>query len=70
MNTVQWATLLPIVCYFALMYFIGVYALKLVNKASISKGGSGSAYMEEYMTGGRNTGGFIVTPSPRPTTHP
>ena len=47
MNTVQWATLLPIVCYFALMYFIGVYALKLVNKASLSKGGSGSAYMEE-----------------------
>ena len=60
MNTVQWATLLPIVCYFALMYFIGVYALKLVNKASISKGGSGSAYMEEYMTGGRSTGGFVL----------
>lgn len=60
MNTVQWSTLLPIVCYFALMYFIGVYALHLVNRASLGKGGSGSAYMEEYMTGGRSTGGFVL----------
>ena len=60
MSTVQWSTLLPIVCYFVLMYFIGFYALKLVNNASLRKGGSGAAYMEEYMTGGRGTGGFVL----------
>ncbi len=60
MSTIQWSTLLPIVCYFALMYFIGFYALKLVNNASLRKGGSGAAYMEEYMTGGRGTGGFVL----------
>ncbi|PIE54412.1 MAG: sodium/panthothenate symporter [Dethiosulfovibrio peptidovorans] len=60
MNTIQWATLLPIICYFGLIYLIGVYALKLVNRASLCKGASGSAYMEEYMTGGRNTGGFVL----------
>ncbi|GAB1428515.1 sodium/pantothenate symporter [Aminivibrio sp.] len=60
MNSVQWSTLLPIVLYFVAMYFIGFYALKLVNRASLRKGGSGSAYMEEYMTGGRSTGGFVL----------
>jgi sodium/pantothenate symporter len=60
MNTVQWSTLLPIVCYFAIMYLIGFYALELVNKASLLKGGSGAAFMEEYMTGGRRTGGFVL----------
>ncbi len=60
MSTVHWSTLLPIVCYFVLMYFIGFYALKLVNSASLRKGGSGAAYMEEYMTGGRGTGGFVL----------
>ena len=42
------------------MYLIGFYALELVNRASHRKGGSGSAYMEEYMTGGRGTGGFVL----------
>lgn len=60
MNGVHWSTLLPIVCYFALMYLIGFYALNLVNKASLRKGGSGAAFMEEYMTGGRGTGGFVL----------
>lgn len=60
MNSVQWSTFLPIVLYFVAMYFIGFYALKLVNSASLRKGGSGSAYMEEYMTGGRSTGGFVL----------
>ncbi len=60
MTDVQWSTLLPIVCYFGLMYLIGFYALELVNKASLLKGGSGSAFMEEYMTGGRRTGGFVL----------
>jgi sodium/pantothenate symporter len=60
MNAVQWSTLLPIVCYFAVMYFIGFYAMDLVNKASRRRGGSGAAYMEEYMTGGRGTGGFVL----------
>ncbi len=56
MNNINWATLTPIIIYFLFMYFIGMYASKLLAKA---KGGGGD-YMEAYMTGGRNTGGFIL----------
>ena len=60
MNAIHWGTLAPIVLYFAAMYLIGFYALDLMNKASHKKGASGAAYMEEYMTGGRRTGGFVL----------
>src|SRR5699024_1549112 len=39
------------------MYFIGIYAAKLLSKA---KSGDGEEYMDEYMTGGRSTGGFVL----------
>lgn len=57
---VNWGTLLPIIIYFVLMYFIGVYAMRIVAHQSRKKGGSGAAYLEEYMTGGRGTGGFVL----------
>ena len=57
---VNWGTLLPIIIYFVLMYFIGVYAMRIVAHQSREKGGGGEAYLEEYMTGGRGTGGFVL----------
>jgi sodium/pantothenate symporter len=56
----HWATLLPIAGYFALMYVIGFQAMRLTNRASLDRGGCGEAYMEEYMTGGRASGGFVL----------
>ncbi len=60
MNGVQWSVLVPIVIYFALMYVIGVWSAKRNRDMSLKKGGTGDAYMEEYMTGGRDTGGFVL----------
>ena len=60
MSGLRWATLLPIAAYFAAMYVIGFYAMRLTNRASLDKGGCGSTYMEEYMTGGRASGGFVL----------
>ncbi|ERL23698.1 sodium/pantothenate symporter [Jonquetella sp. BV3C21] len=60
MNSIEWLTLVPVVVYFAAMYAIGFYASAMVNRASKRKGGSGSAFLEEYMIGGRSTGGFVL----------
>jgi len=57
MEGINWGTLIPIIIYFILMYFIGIYAAKLLSKA---KSGDGEEYMDEYMTGGRSTGGFVL----------
>ncbi len=57
MEAINWGTLLPIIIYFALMYFIGIYAAKLLGKV---KSANGEGYMDEYMTGGRSTGGFVL----------
>lgn len=57
MGAINWATLIPIIIYFALMYLIGIYAAKLLSKV---KTADGEGYMDEYMTGGRDTGGFVL----------
>lgn len=57
---IKYATLIPIIIYFVFMYMIGFYANSLNKKASAAKGATGDAYMEEYMTGGRDTGGFVL----------
>ncbi len=54
------ATLIPIIVYFILMYLIGVYSMKLMEKNTKALGESGETYMEEYMTGSRGTGGFVL----------
>ncbi len=59
MDSIKWSVLIPIVVYFSLMYLIGIYAAKLLNKVTKLRG-DGSQYMEEYMTGGRDTGGFVL----------
>lgn len=60
MNGINWSVLLPIVIYFGLMYLIGFWSAKRNKEMSLQKGGTGDAYMEEYMTGGRDTGGFVL----------
>ena len=57
MGAVNWGTLIPIIIYFALMYLIGIYAAKFLSTA---KSADGEGYMDEYMTGGRSTGGFVL----------
>lgn len=56
MADINWGTLIPIIVYFLLMYFIGMYASKILSKAKQKDGD----YMEAYMTGGRDTGGFVL----------
>ncbi len=56
MADINWGTLIPIIIYFLLMYFIGMYASKILSKAKQKDGD----YMEAYMTGGRDTGGFVL----------
>lgn len=60
MNNLNIQVLIPIVLYFIAMYFIGIYAAKLLNKVKRSKSNDGSEYMDEFMTGGRDTGGFVL----------
>ncbi len=61
MSNVNFSVFIPIVLYFVAMYFIGIYAATLLSKAKKKALGDGSsAYMSEYMTGGRGTGGFVL----------
>ena len=60
MGDIQWGTLIPILIYFILMYVIGFYASSLNKKASLKKGSTGDAYIGEHLTGGRDTGGFVL----------
>lgn len=48
MTGINYGTLIPII-----IYFIGIYASKHLSKV---KSGGDTEYMEEYMTGGRDTG--------------
>lgn len=57
MAGINYATLVPIIIYFIGIYFIGVYASK--HLAKVQAGGD-AEYMGEYMTGGRDTGGFVL----------
>lgn len=57
MEAINWGILIPIIIYFALMYLIGIYAAKILSKA---KSADTEGYMDEYMTGGRDTGGFVL----------
>ncbi|OZV10945.1 sodium/panthothenate symporter [Tissierella sp. P1] len=60
MSNLNLQVLVPIVLYFIAMYFIGIYAAKLLSKVKKSKNGDGTEYMDEFMTGGRDTGGFVL----------
>lgn len=60
MKNVNFEVLIPIVLYFILIYLIGIYAFSLLNKVRKSKSAGQGEYMGEYMTGGRDTGGFVL----------
>lgn len=60
MTNLNLQVLIPIILYFILMSIIGVYANKLLTKVKKSKHSDGSAYIDAYMTGGRDTGGFVL----------
>lgn len=57
MGAINWGTLIPIIIYFVLMYLIGIYAAKILSKV---KSSNSEGYLDEYMTGGRDTGGFVL----------
>jgi sodium/pantothenate symporter len=60
MDNLQWGVLIPIIVYFVFMYLIGFYAASLNKKAAAKKGKTGEAFIGEYMTGGRDTVGFVL----------
>lgn len=60
MSSLRLQTLIPIILYFILMYFVGIYAMKLVRTRARNRGNTGDDYMAEYMTGGRGMGGFVL----------
>ena len=60
MKNVHLEVLIPIILYFVLIYIIGIYAFKLLNKARASKDEEDKGLRGEFMTGGRDTGGFVL----------
>ena len=56
MNGINWGILLPILLYFIIMNLVGVYSSRQMKKA-VSKDGE---FMEEYLVGGRDSGGFVL----------
>lgn len=60
MGNVNFSVLIPIVLYFGVVYLIGIYASKFLRLFSKKDKGEGPGYMDQYMTGGRDTTGFIL----------
>lgn len=59
MDFINYGVLLPILIYFCVIFALGFYSMKYVNKARISSG-KNNEFMDEYMTGGRDLGGFVL----------
>lgn len=60
MENVNLFVLLPIIIYFIFIYIIGIYAFKILNKINRTQPNGKGKYIEEFMTGGRDTGGFVL----------
>lgn len=60
MENINFGVLIPIIIYFLLIYVIGLYAFSLLNKFKKSKTEDEGGYIGEFMTGGRDTGGFVL----------
>ncbi|SHH54547.1 sodium/pantothenate symporter [Anaerosphaera aminiphila DSM 21120] len=58
MNKLNLWVLLPIAIYFCLVFFVGVIASKMIAKSK-AKDASGNA-LSDYLTGGRDLGGFVL----------
>lgn len=57
MTGIQWGVFIPIILYFGVVFLIGVYSMKFVARARQSSDGN---FLTEYMTGGRDLGGFVL----------
>ncbi|MGL5694074.1 MAG: sodium:solute symporter family transporter, partial [Peptostreptococcaceae bacterium] len=59
MNNINYGVLIPILLYFIVVFAVGFYSMKYVNAArNDSKKENG--FMDEYMTGNRGLGGFVL----------
>jgi len=54
----RWDVLIPIILYFVGVYLIGFYSMKFVSKAASQQEGTG--FLQEYLTGNRDLGGFVL----------
>lgn len=59
MENINFSVLIPIVLYFGVVYLVGIYASKFLRMVTKSKD-EDSGYMDKFMTGGRDTTGFVL----------
>ncbi len=59
MKYINYQVLLPIILYFIAVFLVGVYSMKFVSRAK-NKANGEKGFMDEYMTGGRDLGGFVL----------
>jgi len=59
MEQLNFVVLIPILIYFAIVFFIGVFASKYAAKAARQKSGEGG-FLGEYLTGGRDLNGIVL----------
>lgn len=59
MKSVNFQVLIPIIIYFIVVFVVGFYSMKFVNRAK-NKAAGEKGFMDEYMTGGRDLGGFVL----------
>ena len=60
MENIKFEVLIPIIIYFLFIYLIGIYAFKVLKKAKTDESGGDKGFIGEFMTGGRDTGGFVL----------
>lgn len=58
MNNINYGVLIPILIYFVVVFAVGFYSMRYVNAARNSQIENG--FMDEYMTGNRDLGGFVL----------
>ena len=58
MKSINYGVLDPILLYFVIVFAVGFYSMKFVNKARNSK--DANEFMDEYMTGNRGLNGFVL----------
>lgn len=59
MNNINYGVLIPILLYFLVVFAVGFYSMKFVNDARNSRNKE-NGFMDEYMTGNRGLGGFVL----------
>lgn len=59
MNNINYGVLIPILLYFLVVFAVGFYSMKFVNEARNSRNKE-NGFMDEYMTGNRGLGGFVL----------